>query len=85
MNVADGAVSGFMIVPENPVKGDFMTIYGTADPNEEVRIDISFEKIVSVKNGEYEFSVKGIEILKGENRFTVIAYGCSDLDVSARK
>jgi hypothetical protein len=83
--VANAKVIDFSIKPENPVKGDVVTIYGTASPNEEVQIDISFEKVVPVKNGEYVFSVNGIKIPDGKNRFTVTAYGCRGLDVSARR
>jgi len=85
VGLASAEVIDFNIKPENPVKGDIVTIYGTASPNEEVRIDISFEKVVSVRNGEYVFSVNGIKIPDEKNKFTVTAYGCVDLDVSARR
>jgi hypothetical protein len=74
----------FNISPENPVKGNVVTIYGTANPNEDVKIEISFEKVVPVQNGEYVFSVNGVKIPEGKNRFTVTAYGCDDLKVSVK-
>lgn len=83
--LSSAEVVDFGVKPENPVKGDVVTIYGTAGPNEEVRIDISYERDVPVQNGEYIFSVDGIEIPDGKNKFTVTAYGCADLDVSARR
>lgn len=72
------------IKPENPVKGDVVTIYGTAGPNEEVRVDISFEKTVTVRDNRYIFSVDGVKIPEGKNKFTVMAYGCENLKVSVR-
>lgn len=84
VGLASAKVIDFNIKPENPVKGDVVTIYGTASPNEEVRVDISFEKIVPVRNGEYVFSVNGVKIPKGKNKFTVIAYGCDNLKVSVK-
>lgn len=85
VGIASAEVMNFNIRPENPVKGDVVTIYGTASSNEEVKVDISFEKVVPVQNGEYVFSVNGIKIPEGKNKFTVTAYGCIDLDVSARR
>ncbi len=82
--VSSAKVINFSIKPENPVKGDLVTIYGTASPNEEVKIDIAFERVVQVKNGEYVFEVNGINIPVKKNRFTVTSYGCIDLDVSAK-
>ncbi|MBE8539352.1 hypothetical protein [Geoglobus acetivorans] len=84
-NTVSAAVLGLTLTPENPVKGDVVVISGTASPGEEVRIDITFEKVVAVNNGEYVFSVSGINIPNTKNRFTVTAYGCLDLDVSARR
>ncbi len=85
LNTADAAVVDFSVTPENPVRGDVITVSGTAEPGEEVRVDITFEKVVEVKDGEYVFSVSKIKIPDGKNRFTVTAYGCIDLDVSARR
>ncbi len=85
IGIASAEVVDFNIKPENPVKGDIVTIYGTASSNEEVKVDISFEKVVPVQNGEYVFSVNGIKIPERKNKFTVTAYGCIDLDISARR
>ena len=82
--LAKSEVVDFKIIPENPVKGDVVTIQGTASPNEDVRIDVSFEKVVTVQNGEYLFSVNGVKIPSGKNRFTVTAYGCDNLKVSVK-
>ena len=84
-SISGAKVLDFYIKPENPVKGDKVTIYGTADPNEEVRIDITFEKIVPVKDGKYIFSIERIDIPISKNKFTVTVYGCTDLFVSARR
>jgi|Deesub1362B_J571_1020462.scaffolds.fasta_scaffold00093_19 hypothetical protein len=72
------------VSPENPVRGDMVTVYGTASPNEEVRVDVSFEKVVPVQNGEYLFTIDDVVIPEGKNRFTVTAYGANDLKVSVR-
>ncbi len=84
-NTAKAGVVELNVMPKNPVRGEDVTISGTASPGEEVRIDITFETTVPVKNGEYEFSISGIKIPEKNNRFTVTAYGCLDLDVSARR
>lgn len=77
-------VIDFNIKPKNPVKGNVVTICGTASPDEDVKIDISFEKVVPVQNGEYVFSVNRIKIPNGKNRFSVTAYGCDNLKVSVK-
>ena len=87
LNPNDGncaEVVDLSITPENPVKGDVVTVSGKAQPNERVRIDVSFEKSVPVQEGRYEFSVSGVQIPSGDNRFTVIAEGCDDLKVSVK-
>ncbi|MFP3910395.1 MAG: hypothetical protein ACLFVX_11135 [Archaeoglobaceae archaeon] len=79
-----GAVTNLDISPENPVKGDEVTLSGRAQPGEEVKIEISFEREINVQDGKYEFSLGSVKIPKGENKFTVIARGCEDLNVSVK-
>ncbi|MFP3945421.1 MAG: hypothetical protein ACLFVI_00820 [Archaeoglobaceae archaeon] len=78
------AVTDLNISPEDPVKGDTVTLSGTAQPDKEVKIETSFEKRVNVNDGKYEFSLDDVKIPKGENKFTVIAHGCEDLKVSVK-
>lgn len=73
------------IEPQNPVKGEKVALTGTAAPEEEVKIDISFQQEVEVQDGEYSFSLHKVKILKGDNKFTVIANNCKDLKVSVMK
>lgn len=73
------------IEPQNPVKGEKVALTGTAVPEEEVKIDISFQQEVEVQDGEYSFSLDKVKIPKGDNKFTVIASGCKNLKVSVVK
>lgn len=78
------AVTNLNISPENPVKGDTVTLSGSAQPDKEVKIETSFEKKVNVQNSKYEFSLDSVKIPDGKNKFTVIAHGCEDLKVSVK-
>jgi hypothetical protein len=84
LSTVKAGVVDFSVSPENPVRGDMVTVHGTASPNEEVRIDVSFEKVVPVQNGDYLFTIDDVVIPEGKNRFTVTAYGVDDLKVSVR-
>ncbi|MBO8183036.1 MAG: hypothetical protein H0Z28_09630 [Archaeoglobus sp.] len=77
-------VIDFSISPEKPVKGDLVEIYGKTNPNEEVKVEIQFEKIIAVENGRYSFSISGLKIPEGKNRFTVTAHPCDNLKVSVK-
>lgn len=81
---ASAAVTDFDVSPEDPVKGDEVTLSGNAQPGEEVKIEISFEREINVQDGKYEFSLDSVKIPEGENKFTVIARGCEDLNVSVK-
>ncbi len=74
----------FHITPKNPVRGQVVTIYGKAKPGQVVRIDVTFERTVRVRNGRYVFSVNGVKIPNCRNVFKVTAYGCEDLKVSVK-
>ena len=76
-----GNANAFSITPENPAKGDVVTIHGITNPNENIKIEILFEEVVEVQNGKYAFSVKDVKIPEGKNKFSVSAYGCEDLKV----
>ena len=82
--LSNAEVLDFNINPESPFKGDLVTIYGNASSNEEVRIKISFEKIIPVENGRYIFSISGVKIPEGKNVFSVTAYDCKNLRVGVK-
>jgi hypothetical protein len=74
----------FEVNQVNPVKGETVTIHGQAQPDENVTIRISFEKVVQVEDKRYTFFVPKINIPEVENRFTIKAEGCKDLKVSIK-
>jgi len=78
------ATTNFSITPQNPVKGDKVTMHGNAQPEEEVKVEIFFKKNITVQNGEYLFSLDNVEIPEGKNKFTVVARGCDNLKVSVK-
>ena len=80
----EAEVVNFAVNPVNPVKGETVTIHGQAQPNENVTIRISFEKVVPVEDKRYTFFVPKINIPEVENRFTVTAEGCDGLKVSIK-
>ena len=77
-------VANFAVNPVNPVKGETVTIHGQAQPNENVTIKVSFEKVVPVEDKRYTFFIPKIDIPEIENRFTVTAEGCDGLKVSIK-
>jgi len=77
-------VQALEIEPQNPVRGDVVTIYGKTSPEKEVKVVVSFKKTVGVVEGRYVFDIYGVEIPKGKNLFKVIAENCNDLKVSVR-
>ncbi len=85
VNAVGAEVINFNVKPENPMKGEDVTIYGEAEPEEELRIEISFENVVLVKDNKYVFSVEKMKIPEAENRFTVRAEGCDNQKVSVRR
>lgn len=81
---AKAEVLNFEVKPANPVKGEVVTIDGQTQPNENVTIKVSFEKVVPVEDERYSFFVPKINIPMVENRFTITAEGCDDLKVSIK-
>lgn len=84
VSLSSASVSYFEISPENPVKGDIVTIEGKASPSEVVPVKLSFEEDLSVVNGKYEWRLSSVEIPKDENRFTVTATNVNNLNVALR-
>lgn len=78
---ASAVVSELFVTPENPVVGDTITISGTASPDEQVNVIVSFEKSVSPSDGIYLYSMDGIEVPSGSNTFTVTARDVVNLNV----
>lgn len=80
----EAKVINFEVNPVNPVKGETVIIHGQAQPDENVTIKVSFEKVVQVEDKRYTFFVPKINIPEVENRFTIKAEGCEDLKVSIK-
>lgn len=79
------AVVDWELSPENPVVGDMVEIRGTASPEEEINVRVSFEKELRVYNGRYEYLLEDIKIPDGfNNQFTVQAKGADDLNVRVK-
>ncbi|WP_229390611.1 hypothetical protein [Methanosarcina sp. DH2] len=82
---AAAAVSSWDLSPEKPVLGDTLRIKGSASPEEEIEVQVTFEKEAPVSGGEYEYILEGVKIPEGfNNRFTVRATGASDLNVRVK-
>jgi uncharacterized protein YcnI len=78
-------VTDWELLPENPVIGDKVEIRGTASPEEEIEVRVSFEKEVQVSDGRYEYLLEEIKIPDGfNNQFTVQAKGADDLNVRVK-
>jgi len=76
-------VNAFEVAPANPVVGDDITISGTGS-GDFVDAVVQFTKTVDVYNGEYEYTIDGVEIPDGDNRFTVVAEEVQDLNVRVK-
>ncbi|KKG17782.1 hypothetical protein EO98_11635 [Methanosarcina sp. 2.H.T.1A.6] len=82
---AGAAVSSWDLSPENPVLGDTLRIKGSASPEEEIEVQVTFEKAVPVSEGEYEYILEGVKIPEGfKNRFTVQASEAKNLNVRVK-
>lgn len=82
---ASAAVSSWEISPEKPVLGDTLSIKGSASPEEEVEVQVTFEKAVQASGGEYEYILEDVEIPEGfKNRFTVQASEARNLNVRVK-
>ncbi len=79
------AVSDWELTPENPVVGDTVEIKGSASPEEEIDVLVSFDREVQVSDGRYEYLLEDMKIPSGfNNRFTVQAIGADDLNVRVK-
>jgi len=82
---AAAAVSTWDLSPETPVLGDTLRIKGSASPDEEIEVQVTFEKAAPVAGGEYEYILEGVKIPGGfKNRFTVQASGAKNLNVRVK-
>lgn len=82
---AAAAVNSWEISPERPVLGDTLLIKGSASPDEEVEVQVIFEKAVEVFGGEYDYTLEDVKIPEGfNNRFTVEASEASNLNVRVK-
>lgn len=79
------AVSGWEISPEEPVSGDTLRIKGSASPEEEIEVQVTFEKTVQASGGKYEYTLDDVKIPEGfNNRFTVQANEANNLNVRVK-
>lgn len=83
-DMASATVADLSITPENPVRGDKVILHGNAQPGEKVRVEIFFQKNVTVQNGKYLFPLDNVKIPEEKNKFTVVARGCDNLKVSVK-
>ena len=83
--ISSGEDISFNITPDNPVKGDIITVTGYANPNGLIKAAVTFEGELQLKNGEYTLSVEGIDIPFEDIKFTAFVYGCKTLELSGRK
>ncbi len=82
---AGAAVSSWDLSPENPVLGDTLQIEGSASPEEEIEVQVTFEKTVPVSEEKYEYILEGVKIPGGfKNRFTVQASGAKNLNIRVK-
>ncbi len=74
------------VSPSDPYVGDTLVITGTTDANTKLTAAVSFEKTVSVSDGEYEYGIDEVKVPSGENnRFTVRAERVENLNVQVKK
>jgi hypothetical protein len=79
------ASSNWELTPQNPVVGDIMKISGTGFEGDTAKVLVTFEKDVTVQDGEYEYTLEDVVIPSGfDNSFTVKAEGADDLNVRAK-
>ena len=78
------SVKSVEIEPENPVQGDVISIRISANPNEELRVEISFTKSLAVSDGRYELRLDDVVIPSTPNSFRVEAVGVVNLHISVR-
>ena len=79
-----GDVKSVEIEPENPVQGDVISIRISANPNEELDVEISFTKSLAVSDGRYELRLEDVVIPSTPNSFRVEAVGVVNLHISVK-
>jgi methanogen extracellular protein (TIGR04279 family) len=79
------ASSNWELTPQNPAVGDVMKISGTGFEGDTAKVLVTFEKDVTVQDGEYEYTLEDVVIPSGfDNSFTVKAEAVDDLNVRAK-
>jgi hypothetical protein len=81
-STAMAEVTNLSYSPLNPSPGDEVTVSGTASPNEEISVSVSFEKIQSVSDGSYDYHIGKITIPPGSESFSLRAEGVDSLDIT---
>ena len=82
---AAASVSDWEFSPQEPVSGDTLSIEGSASPEEEIDVFVTFEKTVPVSGGEFEYILEDVKIPGGlNNLFKVEARGAKNLNVRVK-
>jgi hypothetical protein len=79
---AHPAVTNITITPANPVKGDLIKIDISANPNENIDVQLSFTKMLNVASDSYLLEMNGVQIPPPPNNFSVKATGVTNLNVA---
>ena len=72
-SVTSAEVIELNVTPEVVLQGKTLSVSGKASPGEEVWLNSSFEISIPVSEGEYLGEFNGINIPKGEKKFSVTA------------
>ncbi|MCQ1535083.1 hypothetical protein FTO70_05145 [Methanosarcina sp. KYL-1] len=82
---AGASVNDWETSPQKPIVGDTLRIKGSAFPEEEIDVTVTFEKIVPVSGGKYEYILEDVNIPGGfDNSFTVRATSAENLNVRVK-
>jgi len=81
---ASCAVTHMEVRPQEPVRGDVISVDLMAAPGETVDVQIRFRKALKVSGGRYLLELDGVEVPEGPNSFTVKATNVANLVVAVR-
>jgi len=81
-SVTSAEVTELNVTPEVVLQGETLSVSGKASPGEEVWLNSSFEISIPVSEGEYLGEFNGINIPKGEKKFSVTAENIKNIRLS---
>ncbi len=82
ISVTSAEVTELNVTPEVVLQGETLSVTGKASPGEEVWLNSSFEISIPVSDGEYLGEFNGIDIPKGEKKFSVTAENIKNIRLS---